>query len=392
MFDEFVPVEWADIIDDVPSPCYVIDLDKLEANARLLHGIRKETNCEILLALKGFAMFSTFSVLRPYLSGACASSVDEARLAREEFGGEVHAYAPAYSDTDIANLIPLVDHITFNSVGQWNRFYPKLANSGRPIQAGMRINPEHSEVEVDLYNPCAPGSRLGEHAENMDLSRLQGMSGIHFHNLCEKNADALERTLAAVERRFRLFLGSPRITWVNFGGGHHITRDDYDIGFLKSLVTGFQSRYDVRVYLEPGEAVALNCGYLVSTVLDTVTNNKEIAILDTSAAAHMPDVIEMPYRPDVIGMLDDTPPGNGVPVTLGGLSCLAGDVIGDYHFSQTPRIGDRLIFTDMAHYTMVKSTTFNGVKLPSQALWRPSTGEFHVVREFDYGDYRGRLS
>ncbi len=372
----------------VPTPCYVSDTGKLAKNLEILDGVRRRTGCKILLALKGFAMHSLFPEIRQVLQGACASSLHEARLSYEEFGKEVHVYMPAYQEAEFDELLTYSDHLVFNSFAQWAKYRQKALAHSKKISCGIRINPQYSEVGVDLYNPCGRYSRLGVTRENFKPEELEGISGLHFHALCEQNSDALKHTLQAVEEKFGEFL--PQMEWLNFGGGHHITREDYDVELLCRLIDRVQDRYGVQVYLEPGEAVALNIGVLVAQVLDIVHNEIAIAILDTSAAAHMPDVLEMPYRPKLIGAGQ---PGE-FPHTyrLGGLTCLAGDVIGDYSFPEPLKIGQRLIFCDMAHYTMVKNNTFNGVRLPSIAIFRPETGETEIVRQFGYEDYRNRLS
>ncbi|HUF63876.1 MAG TPA: carboxynorspermidine decarboxylase [Verrucomicrobiales bacterium] len=375
----------------VPSPCYLVDIEKLESNARVLGGVRESTGCGVLLALKGFAMHGVFPLLRDHFSGACASSVHETRLAREEFGGEVHVHGPAFSREDIREMGPLMNHITFNSLSQWESFSPWLKERHPDVRLGLRINPEHSEVETAIYDPCAPGSRLGVRTADLPAAVPKGMSGLHFHTLCEKDSYALARTLEAVERRFGGWLRSEAIAWVNFGGGHHVTRPDYNAGHLCGLIGDFAGRYGVRVYLEPGEAAALNSGYLVATVLDIAPGpDMPSAILDTSATAHMPDVLEMPYRPRIIGAgeLEE----GAQAYRLGGNSCLAGDVIGVYSFADPLEVGKRVVFEDMAHYTMVKNTTFNGVRLPAIATFDPRSGETVVLREFGYASYRDRLS
>jgi len=377
---------------EVPTPCYVLDLSALRANLEVLGRVQERSGADILLALKGFAMWSVFDTIAEVLPGVTASSPDEARLGREHFGGQVHVCSPAYSDDDFATLLPLVDHIVFNSLAQWRRFAPvaraHTERTGHRVELGLRINPEHSEVEVPLYDPCAPGSRLGVRQAELQGVDLGDLDGLHFHSLCELGSDALARTLAAVEERFAPQLAGR--AWVNFGGGHHITRPDYDRDRLVDLITGFRARWNTRVYLEPGEAIALGTGVLVASVLDIIHNEVDIAILDTSATAHMPDVLEMPYRPQIVGAGE--PGSRPHLVRLGGPSCLAGDVIGDYGFDQPLSVGDRLVFMDMAHYTMVKNTTFNGVRLPSIATWEPRTGTLEVVRRFGYEDYAGRLS
>jgi carboxynorspermidine decarboxylase len=373
----------------VETPAFVLDLGALRHNLAILGHAQQASGARILLALKGFAMWSVFPLVRAVLPGVAASSVAEARLGRDEHGGEVHAYAPAYSEADIAELVTVADHLVFNSLEQWRRFRPLVEAAPRPIRCGLRVNPEHREVDVALYDPCAPRSRLGTTRGELERAgSLAGLTGLHFHNLCEKNSDALERTLSAVEARFGGALR--QVEWVNFGGGHHITRPDYDLARLARLVQDFRRRYDVEVYLEPGEAVALDTGVLVASVLDIVDNGGPIAILDTSATAHMPDVLEMPYRPGIIGA--GAPGEHPHTYRLGGLTCLAGDVIGDFSFPAPLAIGDRLVFTDMIHYTMVKTTTFNGVRLPSIATYDPETDALSVVRRFGYEDYRSRLS
>jgi carboxynorspermidine decarboxylase len=376
----------------VSTPAYVVDLGALRRNLAVLDRVQRAAGCKILLALKGFAMWSTFPIIREVLAGVTASSPSEAQLGREEFGKEVHAYAPAYTEADIDELRGLVDHLVWNSFGQFERLAGRLG--GTSIEHGIRINPEHSEVETALYDPCALGSRLGVTRAAFRPELFERMHGLHFHTLCELGADALERTLAVVEQRFDREIG--RCRWVNFGGGHHITRPDYDVDALIRLVSDFRRRRQVEVYLEPGEAIALGTGVLVASVLDIVENGGvEIAILDTSATAHMPDVLEMPYRPllvDPAGGLAGAPGAGRRTYRLGGLTCLAGDVIGDWSFAGPLRVGDRLTFLDMAHYTMVKNSTFNGVRLPSIATWEPEGGELRVVRRFGYQDYRSRLS
>jgi carboxynorspermidine decarboxylase len=381
-------------ITAVETPCYITDLGALERNLALLGDVQRRAGCKILLALKGFAQWSTFGLVRKYLSGATASSVNEARLAREELGGEVHAYAPAYTESEIREMVTLADHLVFNSPGQWRRLRPIVDQAragGRDLSCGLRCNPEHREVAVELYDPAAPRSRLGTPRGAIgpdDVNDLRDLDGLHFHTLCELGADALERTLAAFEARFGDLIPGRR--WVNFGGGHHVTRPDYDVDRLVGLVARFKARWGVEVYLEPGEAIALGTGVLVASVVDVFVNDIPIAILDTSATAHMPDVLEMPYRPVILGAGD--PGALAHTYRLGGLTCLSGDVIGDYSFDRPLAIGDRLVFLDMAHYTMVKNTTFNGVRLPSIATHDPATGRTTVVRRFGYRDYRDRLS
>ena len=377
-------------VSALETPCFVTDLGALEQNLATLLDVQERAGCTILLALKGFAQWSTFPLVRRYLAGATASSVAEARLAREELcgdgGGQVHAYAPAYSDGEMAELVTLADHVVLNSPAQWRRH--RAVIEARGISAGLRVNHEHQEVEVALYDPAGPCSRLGTTRANLTAADLDGIEGLHFHTLCQKNSDALGRALAAFEEKFGAFI--PQMKWVNFGGGHHITRPDYDRDLLVQLVQDFRARWKVPVYLEPGEAVALGAGVLVASVMDTFHNGVDIAILDTSATAHMPDVLEMPYRPVIVGAGD--PGVKAHTVRLGGMTCLAGDVIGDYSFDRPLAIGDKLVFLDMAHYTMVKTSTFNGVRLPSIATHDPATGRITVHKRFGYRDYRDRLS
>jgi len=373
----------------VPSPCYVVDLSKLRSNLETIDTVQKASGATVILALKGFAMFSTFPLIREYLVGTTASSVNEALLGKQEFGGEVHVYAPAYTNEDIRELIPLAHHISFNSISQFHRHRDTVRNSGRDIACGLRINPGYSEVEVPLYDPCYQHSRLGITLQQLQGADIEGISGLHFHTMCEQNSDVLERTLQVVEDKFGDYL--KRMQWINFGGGHHITRADYDKDRLIRVIRAFRERYpQIKVYMEPGEAIALNTGVLVATVEDLVFNGMNIAILDTSATAHMPDVLEMPYRPQITGAA--LPGEKAHTYRLGGLTCLAGDVIGDYSFDEELRVGDKLVFHDMAHYTMVKTTCFNGVRHPSIATYDPDKNHLEVVRRFGYEDYKSRLS
>ena len=375
----------------VETPAFVVDLGLLKKNLEKLAMVRRESGAHVLLALKGFSMFSTFRLARQYLDGCCASGLHEALLAHEEFGKEVHVYAPAFKDAEMRQIIPIADHISFNSLAQWRKHRPAIEEArsrGHAPSPGLRVNPEHSEVEVALYDPCSPGCRLGTRAEALEGEDLGGLEGLHFHALCEQGSDVLERTLAAVERRFPKFL--EQVKWVNMGGGHHITRSDYDTERLIRVVSGFKRRWGKEVYLEPGEAVALNTGYLVAGVMDVVGRDIPTAILDISATCHMPDTLEMPYRPHIVG--------SGLPgvfphhYKLGGLSCLAGDVISEYSFPHPLEAGEKVVFTDMAHYTMVKTTTFNGVPHPSIATYDPDTDTLSVVRRIGYEDFKRKLS
>lgn len=377
--------------DKVRTPCYIVSTGAIRQNLEILDSVQKRTGAKILLALKAYAMWSTFPLIRRYLHGVCASGPIEARLGREEFGREVHTFSPAYSESDMREVMEYSDHIVFNSIYQWKKYrgmIRKANEAGKKIEAGLRVNPGHSEVEVPLYNPAGKGSRLGIRAEDLEGEDLDGISGLHFHALCEQDSDVLVRVLKSFEKRFGRYIG--RMKWVNFGGGHHITKSGYDVELLCKTITDFRKRYGVGVYLEPGEAVVLNAGVLVATVLDIVKNDVEIAILDTSAETHMPDVLAMPYRPNVIGA--GRPGEFRHTYRLGGISCLAGDVIGDYSFRSPLKRGDRLVFLNMALYSFVKNTTFNGIALPSLALYDPEGGKLRTVREFGYADYKARLS
>ncbi len=374
-------------LSKIATPAYVIDECLVRKNLLVLSDVQKRTGCKIIMALKGFAVFGFADIISEYLPGTTASSLNEARLGAEEFGGEVHVCAPAYSDREFEELLRIADHIVFNSLAQWQYFKGAIDSSPRDVKCGLRVNPAHSEVKTEKYDPCGRGSRLGIVVDQFDETMLDGISGIHFHTLCELNSDALERSLLRIEEQFGPYLSN--MEWVNFGGGHHITRKDYDVDLLCRLVSGFQQKYGVQVYLEPGEAIALNTGVLVSSVLDVVRNDIEIAILDTSASAHMPDVLEMPYRPVITGA--DEPGILPHTYRLGGNTCLAGDVIGDYSFSTPLARGDKIVFEDMAHYTIVKNTTFNGINLPSIVRYNSETGQIRVLREFGYEDFRSRL-
>lgn len=373
---------------DLPSPCYVVDEAALRRNLSILKSVQERTGVKILLALKGFAMHRVFPFLKTVLDGTAASSVNEAKLGRELFGGESHVCAPAYSDADLDELLPLVDHLVFNSVPQLRRYQARAASfSKQKVSIGLRINPEYSEVKTPLYNPCYQGSRLGVRRDQLNGVDLNPVEGFHFHTMCEQNSDTLERTIQVVEKNFLEFFSGLR--WFNFGGGHHISHADYDLDRLCRVIKTFQSRHGLQVYLEPGEAIALNAGILVGSVLDIVDDKIPNVILDVSATAHMPDVLEMPYRPEVRGA--GLPGEKAYTYQLGGLTCLAGDQIGKYSFDAMLKLDDRLIFEDMAHYTMVKNTMFNGVRLPGIVLRRAS-GDFEVVRKFNYEGYRDRLS
>lgn len=378
-------------LSQVPSPCHVLHRGLLEQNLRILRSVMDRSGAKVLLALKGFAQFSEAKLISKYLAGTTASGIHEALLGREEFGGEVHAYSPAFKDEEFAQLLRVADHISFNSPTQWKRHRAAALAAGRKVSFGLRVNPEHAEVDVELYNPCAAGSRLGTlRSEIRSAADLDGLEGLHFHTMCQQGSDVLERTVAAFEAKFGEFI--PRMKWVNFGGGHHITREGYDLERLIRVITGFRQRWGqhLQVYLEPGEAIGIGTGVLVGTVLDLVHNGVDIAIIDVSATCHMPDTLEMPYRADI---MDADLPGK-LPHTyrLGSVTCLAGDVIGDYSFPSPLKIGQRLVFMDMSHYTFVKNTTFNGVPLPAIASYDPASGQTQVVRRFGYADYKNRLS
>ncbi len=386
------------LFSELPTPCYVVDEGLIERNLEALKGIMDRTGARILLAQKAFSMYTLYPKIGEYLQGATASGLYEARLCAEEMVGplaergrrlENHIFSPAYSRDDFEEILTYCDHIVFNSWKQVERFGRRAAEAGKSI--GLRINPECSTQEGhEIYDPCAPGSRLGVTKENFEAGLTQAgislLDGLHFHTLCEQDSDALEKTLDAVEEKFGRYLHGMK--WINFGGGHHITRRDYDIPRLERCIRRMQDRYGLTVYLEPGEAVALNAGYLVTAVLEILRNGTDIAILDTSAACHMPDVLEMPYRPP---LQESGLPGKK-PYTyrLGGPTCLAGDIIGDYSFDTPLEEGDRLVFEDMAIYSMVKNNTFNGMPLPAIAV-RQNDGECRILRRFGYEDFKGRL-
>jgi carboxynorspermidine decarboxylase len=368
--------------NNLPTPSYVVDERLLIQNLECLNRVQERTGCKILLAQKAFSMYRTYPLIGTYLSGTTASSLFEARLGKEEMGGETHIFSPAYKEEEFGEICSLCDHIVFNSFGQWKKYREKAAGK----ECGIRINPEYSEIGTEIYNPCADRSRLGTTLAQFEPDALDGISGLHFHTMCEQNADTLERTLDAVCERFGPYIR--QMKWLNFGGGHHITREDYDLEKLVSCICRIQEEYGVQVYLEPGEAVALNAGYLVCEVLDLLENGMHLAIVDTSAACHMPDVLEMPYRPQILGaeeagVLEYT-------YRLGGPTCLAGDVIGDYSFHAPLHPGDKLVFCDMAIYSMVKNNTFNGINLPSILLAKKD-GSTETVKTFGYEDFKRRL-
>ncbi len=373
-------------MNHIQTPAYVIDKDKLRENLELLAHVQKSSGAKILLAQKAFSAYSLYGLIGEYLAGTTASGLYEARLGYEEMkGSEVHVYSPAYSESEIEQLAGFADHIVFNTPSQWERFKDKIAVSGRKIKCGIRVNPEYSEIETDIYNPCISGSRLGIKRELLDKMDLTGITGIHFHTMCEQDAEVLDRTLDVVEEKFGEYLY--KLEWINIGGGHHITKEGYNVNLLIERVKGLREKYNIDVYIEPGEAVALNAGYLVTEVREIMNNDIDIAIVDTSAACHMPDVLEMPYRPFIIrsGLAGE----KKYTYRLGGPTCLAGDVIGDYSFDEPLFVGQRLVFTDMAIYTMVKNNTFNGMPLPS--IYIKSGDKTELVKKFSYEDFKGRL-
>lgn len=369
------------------TPCFILDRARFRHNGEILKRVQDESGARILLAQKAFAGFGLYPMLRAYLVGTAASGLHEARLGHEEFGGEVHVFSPAYKPAEMTDLLRFADHLVFNSLGQWRRYRDEVLAAGPRVSAGLRVNPEHSEAVAEIYDPCAPGSRFGVLAEQLKEADLEGLEGLHFHTLCEQGAAALRGTLMAVFEKFDPLLR--RVKWLNFGGGHLITSPGYDIDLLLSLLRQTRELYPhLTLYLEPGEAIAVGTGVLMGTVIDLVENGMPIAVLDLSATAHMPDVLEMPYRPVIEG--GGEPGERAHTYRLGGPTCLAGDVIGDYSFDEPLRIGAQLLFHDMSHYTMVKTTTFNGVPLPSIALLEED-GEIGSVRHFGYEEYRNRL-
>ncbi|WP_135506470.1 carboxynorspermidine decarboxylase [Roseovarius aestuariivivens] len=367
----------------VPSPCFVVDEVRVESNLKALADVGHQSGAHVLSALKAFSMFALAPLVRQYLGGTCASGIFEARLGREEYGGEVATYCAGYKDSDIDEIIALSDHVIFNSPAQKARFGGLCKKAGRSI--GLRLNPEHSEGEVPKYDPAAPCSRLGTPVSLLTPEAIDGVDGLHMHTLCEQGFEPLQRTWAAVEPKLAPYLKG--LKWLNFGGGHHITRGDYDRAALVAFLKEIRTKYGVEVYLEPGEAVALDAGILVGEILDTPQNGIPLAITDISATCHMPDVIEAPYRP---ALMDEAEMGH--TYRMGGPSCLAGDVIGDYTFAEPLKVGQRFAFLDQAHYSMVKTNTFNGVPLPAIALWNSDTDELRMIRQFGYDDFKERLS
>ena len=380
--------------DELKTPAYVIDEKMLIHNLEILHKVEEDTGCHILLAQKAFSAYAEYPLIGKYISGTTASGIYEARLGAECMGKENHVFAPAFTDEDMDELVNICDHVVFNSVSQLKKHKARCIEAG--VSFGLRVNPEFStQDDHAIYDPCAPGSRLGVTLKNLKAALeeepdvLSGMEGIHFHTLCEQNSDDLEATLKAVEEKFGFLMKDMK--WVNFGGGHHITREDYDIETLEKCISHVKKKYDVHVYVEPGEAVALNAGYLVTTVLDKVENGITTLILDASAACHMPDVLEMPYTPPLRdGLKISDIDGGEFRYRLSSYTCLAGDIIGDYQFSREINVGDRLVFEDMAIYSMVKNNTFNGIPLPDIVIM-DSDGECKVWKHFGYEDFKGRL-
>lgn len=370
----------------IETPCYIIDEDKLTKNLKTLDLIQKEAGCKILLAQKAYSAYSTYPLIGQYLAGVTSSSLFEARLGYEEMGKEVHIFAPAYRPQEFEQILTYCDHIVFNSPSEWNKYKSLVRSFPKHIDCGLRINPEYSEIETEIYNPCSVHSRMGTTLSNLDEETLMELDGLHFHTMCEQDADVLVRTLEVVERKFGRYLN--HMKWLNLGGGHHITRKGYQTDVLIEAIRGIKARYHLEVYLEPGEAVALDAGYLITEVLDIMDNGMPIAIVDTSAECHMPDVIEMPYRPRIIGSGESRELAH--TYRLGGPTCLAGDIIGDYSFSKPLKIGDRLVLCDMAIYSMVKNNTFNGINLPSIALYNEKDG-IRIVKRFTYEDFKSRL-
>lgn len=370
-------------VNAIQTPYYVTCEELLIKNLEILKYVKEQTGCKILLAQKAFSMYYYYPLITKYLDGATASGIYEAKLGHEEMGKENHVFSPAYQDKDFDEIVSICDHLVFNSLNQWQRFKDRTKGKS----CGLRINPEISTQEGhEIYDPCAKGSRLGTTLANFDENLAEGLEGLHFHTLCQQNSDDLAKTLVEVERKFGKYLH--KMKWLNFGGGHHITREDYDVELLVSEINRIKNTYNVEVYVEPGEAVALNAGFLVSEVLELIQNDINIAILDTSAACHMPDVLEMPYRPMIIG--SGEPNEKEYTYRFGGPTCLAGDIIGEYSFDKSLKVGDKLVFTDMSIYSMVKNNTFNGMPLPSIVAC-DLNNNLKIVKQFDYSDFKCRL-
>lgn len=372
-------------LESFETPYFLVDETRLRHNLSVLKSVCDRTGCKILLAQKAFSMYSVYPVIREYLAGTTASGLYEAKLGHDYFGGETHVFSPAYRENEFEELLKVADDFVFNSPNQLRKYAQRAKAAGKSV--GLRVNPEHSTQDGHaIYDPCSPGSRLGTTLANFDESLLPLLDGLHFHTLCEQNSDDLQTTAAAFEEKFGKYLHG--LKWVNFGGGHHITRPDYDIERLIGVITHFQDTYGVQVYLEPGEAVVYHAGFMVTSVLETLRNGMDIALVDTSAACHMPDVLEMPYRPPLMHSAESGE--KAYTYRLGGPTCLAGDVIGDYSFDKPLAEGDKLVFEDMALYTMVKTNTFNGMPLPS-ILWRDKDGQGWLVKQFGYEDFQSRL-
>lgn len=372
-------------LERVPSPCFVVDEVAIERNLAVLRDVSERSGVMVLAALKAFSFFTLAPLMRQYLHGTCASGLYEARLAKEKYGGRVATFCTGYKDADFDDILTFSDHVIFNSSHQKDRFLSRLRAAPKPVHAGLRINPEHSEGETAKYDPCAPCSRLGFPVSRLNDSVMEGIDGLHMHSLCEQGFEPLERTWKAVADKIGPWFD--QIKWINFGGGHHITRDDYDREALIAFIQDIRTRMDLEVYLEPGEAIALDAGILVGEVLDLPHNGMDLAITDISATCHMPDVIEAPYRPKMLGEVD-----RGPCYRFGGPSCLAGDVIGDYCLPNPLALGDRIAFLDQAHYSMVKTNSFNGVPLPAIALWNSQSDDLKIIKEFGYEDFLNRLS
>ncbi|MDE5602692.1 MAG: carboxynorspermidine decarboxylase [Helicobacter sp.] len=401
---------YSKILENIPSPCYVLEEEKFEKNLKLLHFIQQQSGAKILLALKGYALWRSFEIAKKYLSGITASGIYEARLGFETFGKEITTFSPAYKKEEMEELVKISHHIIFNSFLQWQTYKPlidkenlqRLSKKQPIIEVGLRVNPQYSEVMPKIYNPCVEGSRLGitpkEFQKGFQNYGLEGISGLHFHTHCEQNSDALKRTLQHFIKHFKDFI--PQMRWINFGGGHHITRKDYDVELLLKILNKFKKRFKTQIYLEPGEAIGWQSGFLIGSVIDIIHNGIDIAILDISATAHMPDCLEMPYRPMVRNSFKaQIKKGKNLKLEgekpycyrFGGPTCLAGDIIGDYSFENPLKIGDKIIFEDMIHYTIVKNNTFNGVPLPSIGIIHKN-GEFELLKSFNYEDYKHRNS
>jgi len=388
---------------NIQTPYYIIDRALIRRNMVILDEVQKRTGCKILLALKAFSTWGVFDEMIPYLAGVTASSLNEARLGADYFGKEIHVYSPAYSMDEMIELCKIADHIVFNSLAQWHSFRGVVENADHHIEIGLRINPEYSEVTQEIYNPCTTRSRFGVRLEGLldaGPSALDGIDGFHFHTMCQQGSDVLQRTVEVVCERFEPYF--KQLKWINFGGGHHITRMGYDVQRLCKIITDFQSKYKLNVILEPGETHVIHTGFLVSTVLDVIENPNgiDVVILDTSAAAHMPDILEMPYTPEILNARRnvedcDAPLEEGrFKYIIGSKTCLSGDIIGEYMFPKPLKIGDRLVLEDMSQYTTCKNTTFNGIQLPAIVSCDSDSedGNFRVHRKFDYNDFRNRLS